>query len=129
MRKVYAGLPGVDVQPLHFAAQDISAERLLCMMKVDGDGRKLIVTLLDRTKTHFHQEMPLYMEFVMAYLRSMDEFSYSDFRAALNEQRFNPSQKSMLNLRLSLLDACLEGGTEANRVSTHFGSGKLTIIE
>ncbi|EIN14675.1 hypothetical protein PUNSTDRAFT_140908 [Punctularia strigosozonata HHB-11173 SS5] len=112
MRKVYAGLPGVDVQPLHFAAQDISAERLLCMMKVDGDT-----------------QMPLYMEFVMAYLRSMDEFSYNDFRCALQEQRFNPGQKAMLNLRLSLLDACLEGGTGANRISTHFGPGKLVIID
>ncbi|EIN04825.1 hypothetical protein PUNSTDRAFT_138025 [Punctularia strigosozonata HHB-11173 SS5] len=112
MREVYKGLPGVEVQPLHFAARDISAERLLCMMKVDGESH-----------------MPLYMEYVMAYIRSMDVFSYSSFRRALQEQKFSTDQKSMLNLRLSLLDACLEGGTDTNRVSTHFGPGKLVIVD
>jgi hypothetical protein len=37
MEAVYAGLPGVIVEPLHFAASDISGERLLAMMKVDSE--------------------------------------------------------------------------------------------
>lgn len=40
MRKVYAGLPTVRVEPLHFAAEDISGERLLAMMKVDENTRE-----------------------------------------------------------------------------------------
>jgi hypothetical protein len=39
MRTVYQGLSGVQVEPLHFAPQDISGERLLAMMKVDENTR------------------------------------------------------------------------------------------
>jgi hypothetical protein len=39
MRMVYAGLPGVRVEPLHFSSRDISGERLLSMMKVDESTR------------------------------------------------------------------------------------------
>ena len=75
-------------------------------------------------------EMPLYMEAVMTILRSMeDTFDYTLFREELKAQSFSGTQKSMLNLRLSLLDSCLKGGSTKNRVSTHFGKGHLTIIE
>lgn len=74
--------------------------------------------------------MPLYMEAIMVILRSMeDRFDYLEFRKQLDAQRFNPSQNSMLKLRLSLLDSCLKGGNESNRVSAHFKKGQLTIIE
>ncbi|GJE88158.1 hypothetical protein PsYK624_042410 [Phanerochaete sordida] len=113
MRRVYGGLPSVRVEPLHFSAEDISGERLLAMMKVDGDT-----------------QMPLYMEAIMAILRNMESnFSYEAFREELKNQQFNPGQKAMLNLRLSLLDSCLKGGNSTNRVSTHFRQGQLTIID
>ena len=74
--------------------------------------------------------MPLYMEAIMSILRSMEgSFDYVRFRDQLKEQKFNPGQKAMLNLRLSLLDSCLQGGTLGNRASTHFRKGQLTIIE
>jgi hypothetical protein len=73
--------------------------------------------------------MPLYMESIMSMLRSMDEFNYDDFRKRLEEQKFNPSQKAMLNLRLSLLDSCLKGGTKENRVANYLKAGTLTIVE
>lgn len=74
--------------------------------------------------------MPLYMEAIMSILRSMEgNFDYASFRQTLQEQEFNPRQKAMMNLRLSLLDACLHGGNSTNRVSTHFRKGHLTIIE
>lgn len=74
--------------------------------------------------------MPLYMEAIMAILRSMqDDFDYSAFRAALQSKDFNRSQMAMLDLRLSLLDSCLDGGTRENSASTHFKKGQLTIIE
>ena len=40
MKKVYAGLPNVKVEPLHFAPEDISGDRLLAMMKVDENSRR-----------------------------------------------------------------------------------------
>ena len=42
MKKVYAGLPNVKVEPLHFAPEDISGGRLLAMMKVDENTRQFI---------------------------------------------------------------------------------------
>lgn len=69
------------------------------------------------------------MEAIMNILRSMETFDYRMFRAELQAQRFNPGQKAMLNLRLSLLDSCLNGGTHQNSVVSHFGQGRLTIIE
>jgi hypothetical protein len=75
-------------------------------------------------------EMPLYMEAIMNILRKMNDcFDYAAFRQQLEAQKFNPGQKAMLNLRLSLLDSCLEGGTAENSINTHFRKGQLTIIE
>lgn len=66
----------------------------------------------------------------MAILRTMDgTFNYIEFRRQLEAQKFNPSQKTMLNLRLSLLDSCLKGGSTANSVASNFRKGQLTIIE
>ena len=59
----------------------------------------------------------------------MDPFDYTRFREELLAQKFDGTQKQMLNLRLTLLDACLEGGDADNRVSSHFREGQLTIIE
>ena len=66
----------------------------------------------------------------MTILRSMeDNFDYAKFREQLSAQTFSAAQKSMLKLRLSLLDSCLKDGSASNRVSTHFQKGHLTIIE
>lgn len=64
----------------------------------------------------------------MSYLRSIETFDYGAFRKELKSEGFNGSQRSMLNLRLKLLDACL-GGTSEQRVSRYFGRGRLVIIE
>ncbi|EKM56166.1 uncharacterized protein PHACADRAFT_145298 [Phanerochaete carnosa HHB-10118-sp] len=113
MRRVYAKLPAVRVEPLHFSPEDISGERLLAMMRVEENG-----------------QMPLYMEAVMTILRSMeDSFDYTKFREELGAQSFSGTQKSMLKLRLSLLDSCLKDGNASNRVSTRFKKGHLTIID
>ena len=74
--------------------------------------------------------MPLYMEAIMSILRRTEgDFDYEEFRQEIKQMAFNTGQKTMLSLRLSLLDSCLEGGNAANRVSTHFSKGRLTIIE
>jgi hypothetical protein len=43
MRRIYSVLPNVVVSPLYFAPEDINADRLLAMMKVDADSRKMVV--------------------------------------------------------------------------------------
>ena len=45
MKRVYAGLTNVKVEPLLFAPGDISGERLLSMMKVDDNARMFYVFL------------------------------------------------------------------------------------
>ena len=66
----------------------------------------------------------------MAILRDMeDNFSYSTFRKKMGRAKFNEGQRSMLNLRLSLVDSCLSGGNASNSIKSHFKAGQLTIIE
>jgi hypothetical protein len=131
MRIVYAGLPQVRVEALHFAPEDISGDRLLAMMKVDESNRKDITSfnVTDGRLTVSFLDMPLYMESIMALLRSKSTFDYATFKEELSSQDFSKTQKDMLSLRLSLLDSCLLGGNLENRVSTHFSPGSLTIIE
>jgi hypothetical protein len=132
MRAVYAGLPGVRVEPLRFSSEDISGHRLLAMMKIDDSNREYLVwsfTLKLLLKNMSITDMPLYMQSIMAILRSMESFDYDAFRKELAAQAFNPDQKSALNLRLALLDSCLKGGNSNNRVGSHFKPGTLTIIE
>lgn len=66
----------------------------------------------------------------MSLLRSMEtNFAYEIFKAKMRSLPFNPSQKAMLNLRLSLLDSCLCGGNMKNRIPNYFRPGHLTIVE
>lgn len=66
----------------------------------------------------------------MAILRNMeDNFIYTDFREQLRQADFKGNQKAMLNLRLSLLDSCLNGGDASNSIRNHFKAGQLTIVE
>jgi len=67
----------------------------------------------------------------MSILRSMDPetFSYEEFRRQISAEKFSRQQKSMLDLRLKMLDSCLQGGTLENRVTSQFKEGELTIIE
>jgi hypothetical protein len=65
----------------------------------------------------------------MSILRSMDPFSYEEFRRQIEAKSFNAHQKNMLGQRLDLLDMCLKGGTSENSVSKHFRRGQLTIVE
>jgi hypothetical protein len=67
----------------------------------------------------------------MSLLRKTAEgdFDYGAFRRALDKQYFSRLQRAMLHQRLALLDGCIQDGTPENRVSTHFKSGQLTIIE
>jgi hypothetical protein len=62
----------------------------------------------------------------MNVLRQEDRFNYEAFRQKLRAQQFNPGQKTILDLLLSLLHACLAGVTQSNSMTTHFRQGQLT---
>ena len=50
-------------------------------------------------------EMPLYMETVMDLLRSSEgDFDYDNFKAKLEEQELQGTQRAMLNIRLQFLN-------------------------
>jgi len=65
----------------------------------------------------------------MSILRSMETFSYPEFLRLISAEKFSREQKSMLNIRLGILDSCLQGGTSLNCVTSQFREGELTIIE
>ncbi|KIJ54327.1 hypothetical protein M422DRAFT_241577 [Sphaerobolus stellatus SS14] len=111
MRKTYAKFPNVTVNSLRFTSEDLTAERLLSLMKVDNGN------------------MPLYMESIISLMRSMPNFAYSKFRKQLDSEKFSPAQRSMLNIRLKILDSCLEQGNQFNCVSVQFQKGQLTIVD
>lgn len=69
------------------------------------------------------------MEAIMSMLRSTTAFDYAQFREHLELLQFDSQQRSMLNIRLSLLDECLRGGKTTNSISSHFKKGQLTIVE
>ncbi|KAF8637208.1 hypothetical protein AX16_010867 [Volvariella volvacea WC 439] len=109
---VYADLPNVEIRPLYFSPTDINSERLLSVMKwYEGQG------------------MGIYMEVVLAILRGMSTFSYEELRKKMKERSLPLTNKQMLELRLTLLDSCLNGGSTTNSVSTYFEPGHLTIID
>ncbi|EKM51770.1 uncharacterized protein PHACADRAFT_150450 [Phanerochaete carnosa HHB-10118-sp] len=113
MRKVYSGLLNVQVEPLHFSPENISGERLLTMMRLNENS-----------------QLPIYMEAIMTTLRTMEhDFNYQVFRQKLDELNLKPDQRTMLNLRLMLLDSCFKGGETVKSVSSHFKKGQLTIVD
>ena len=66
----------------------------------------------------------------MEILRSMeDNFDYRAFREKLDQLKLKSDQRTMLNLRLSLLDSCIKDKDPGGTVSTRFKKGHLTIIE
>ena len=52
MKRVYAKLPHVRVEPLLFSPEDISGERLLSMMKVDENARTSSAAVLSAMSDH-----------------------------------------------------------------------------
>ncbi|KAF8637206.1 hypothetical protein AX16_010865 [Volvariella volvacea WC 439] len=91
---------------------DINAERLLTIMKVHSD-----------------QDMPIYMEVALTIFRDINPFSVPGFRKELAKRKLLSTNQTMLNLRLALLESCLEDGNESNSVTTYFKPGHLTIID
>ncbi|GJE88802.1 hypothetical protein PsYK624_048890 [Phanerochaete sordida] len=113
MKRAYAALPNVEVKPLFFGPRDISGERLLSIMRVDK-----------------HSQPPIYMENIKTIFRSMEPvFDYQNFRRKLGEISLKGENKIMLDLRLTLLDSCINGKQNTKSVSSDFKKGQLTIVD
>lgn len=91
------------------------------------------------------QTMPLYMHSVLNIIRNMgcDAFRYSGmsplrtsfsdlllctaFRSRLEAEQLNPMQRSMLNLRLDLLESFLR--PTARNIQSYFAPGHMTLVD
>ncbi|KAI4849370.1 hypothetical protein E4T44_03391 [Aureobasidium sp. EXF-8845] len=86
----------LNIQPLVLQSQHLTAERMHRLMAFQ-EGETTV---------------PLYMEVIMRILREMAitgvPFSYSIFKANLDNEGLQPAQKVMMNMRLNLLESFLD---------------------
>jgi hypothetical protein len=113
MTRVYAHLP-VKVLPFYLKPEQLNAERLLALMRVDD------------TPT-----VPLYMHSVLTELRAMgaDGFNYTAFRAKIASLDLNDVQKQMLDLRLGILDSYIQSSRADWSLSKYFKAGTLVLVD
>jgi hypothetical protein len=113
MTRVYARLP-VKVLPFYLKPEQLNAERLLALMRVDD------------TPT-----VPLYMHSVLTELRAMgaDGFNYTAFRAKVASLDLNDVQKQMLDLRLGILDSYIQSSRADWSLSKYFKAGTLVLVD
>ncbi|KAF8178996.1 hypothetical protein K438DRAFT_1604125, partial [Mycena galopus ATCC 62051] len=111
-RRAYASLTQVRVEPLYLSEMDLSAERMLAIMGCDN-----------------LETMPLYMHTALMIIREMgiDGFSYIEFKRRIGLERLDMKQKSMIELRLHLLDAFLRPG--ARNIESYFTAGGLVLVD
>ncbi|KAI3399517.1 hypothetical protein diail_6539 [Diaporthe ilicicola] len=96
IRRTYAGLPRVAIEPLRIREQDLTTKRMMDLMAMrKGEG------------------MPLYMHVVNRVLRDLRlhqqqtgaPFDYRAFKAMLDREELTDSQKLPLNQRLETLES------------------------
>ena len=115
----------LNIQPLVLQSQHLTAERMHRLMAFQ-EGETTI---------------PLYMEVIMRILREIaitgDPFSYSTFKANLDNEGLQPGQKVMMEMRLNLLESfldpsCVKGTSGASRNTKDLfttSPGTLTIVD
>lgn len=114
MKRAYANLPNVNVQPLQLAYSDLTASRMIALMGNDDEAK-----------------VPLYMTSILSKVRQQgsDNFDYSTLLVDIESSKrdFNEAQRQMLALRLSLLDPfCLGYSTSVKQYSK---AGHLVIVD
>ncbi|ORY10233.1 hypothetical protein BCR34DRAFT_655175 [Clohesyomyces aquaticus] len=112
--KLYLQLPNVSVTPFKIKSRDLDIETMLTLMNVKVS-----------------EETPLYMSQAMKILREMSTaggaFDYKMFKRQLKKKAFNPTQASMLQMRLDLLESFLD--TSDDCLELHFHPGEITIMD
>jgi hypothetical protein len=112
--KLYLRLPNVLVTPFKLKPQDLDIDTMLTLMNVSESD-----------------ETPLYMAQVTQILREMstsgDQFDYKAFKMHLKKKDFNPTQSSMLKMRLDLLESFLDMNLSV--MEPQFQPGEITIMD
>jgi hypothetical protein len=112
--RIYIQLPNVLVTPFKLKPQDLDIDTMLTLMNVSGSD-----------------ETPLYMAQVTQILREMSTaggpFNYKAFKKQLKKKGFNPTQMSMLQMRLDLLESFLD--MNAGTTEPYFQPGEITIMD
>ncbi|KAG6880447.1 hypothetical protein C0992_000049 [Termitomyces sp. T32_za158] len=118
MKTVYAPLGGhIIVEPLIFSESELDAQAFLSMMAIGGS-----------------ESAPLYIQVILTILRDLGEnYTFNAFTQELEKQKkkFNPSQLSGLEQRMSLLTSFLAKDKKSRRhaPTSRFAAGRLTIID
>lgn len=114
MAKLYQKLPNTSITPFKIKPLNLNIDTMLTLMNVSESD-----------------ETPLYMAQVMQILREMSTaggpFNYKAFKLHLRKQKFNPTQTSMLKMRLDLLESFLD--VDNTCIEPQFRPGEITIMD
>ncbi|KAF1962516.1 hypothetical protein CC80DRAFT_522292 [Byssothecium circinans] len=112
--KLYLRIPNVTVSPFKLKPWNLDIDVMLTLMNVSESG-----------------EPPLYMAQVTQILRKMatsgGPFNYMAFKTTLRQQKFNPAQVNMLQMRLNLLESFLD--LDNSCPEPKFTPGEITIMD
>ncbi|KAF4475547.1 hypothetical protein CGGC5_v015985 [Colletotrichum fructicola Nara gc5] len=115
VKKVYSGIPQVDVKPLNISSSDLNTSRMLGLMAFQ-EGSK-----------------PLYLQVVQRILRDIrleqqekgSQFDYAKFKTALAREKFSEGQQGPLQQRLETLESFMVKG----KARSDEEGGQLTIVD
>ncbi|PSN74339.1 hypothetical protein BS50DRAFT_478996 [Corynespora cassiicola Philippines] len=114
IREYYMKVPNVTVTPFRIKPWNLNIDVMLTLMAVKES-----------------ESPPLYMAQVSQILREMAAksrvFNYLEFRALVDQQKFNKVQKQMLGQRLKLLDWFLDLDNSCPEPTFH--PGEITIMD
>lgn len=116
IKKLYERLPNVRMVPFQLKAHTLDIAALHTLMAVDEKST-----------------MPLYMATVEAILRDISSKSedgfmdYLEFKSRLAEEKFDPTQTTMLKMRMNLLESFLD--LTGTNPGPSFNPGEATIID
>ncbi|KAF3217775.1 hypothetical protein TWF192_010913 [Orbilia oligospora] len=112
MKRVYGKIPGVTVYPLLLKASQLTAKTMLHLMSVQEDNTSLYLAVVTR---------------ILRDMAAEGGFNYENFKALLSTEPFSPTQWSLLDLRLELLESFL--GAEGNPNPFDASEGSITIVD
>ncbi|KAK1659816.1 hypothetical protein BDP55DRAFT_697422 [Colletotrichum godetiae] len=121
VKKIYSGIPQVDVKPLRISGSDLNTSRMLDLMAFQ-EGTK-----------------PLYSYVMQRILRDMrleqqekgSQFDYAKFKQALAREKFSQGQQGPLQQRLETLESFMIKGKARSDEEIYWApkAGQLTIID
>jgi hypothetical protein len=116
IKRMYERLPNVHMVPFHLKSEALDIGALHTLMAVD-----------EKSTT------PLYMATVEAILRDIasrsadGSLNYLEFKRRLAEEKFDSTQKTMLSMRMNLLESFLD--LKGTASVPEFNPGEVTIID